>query len=120
MTGEKRAHVRIAIGDPYLDEVQIAQARSDVPGRLSLLSFPAHRHQARIVGPHVLVSTQAATAVKLYADGVLSPAGRGVVSVTVGDRPLGPCLLRAVETDGVDPFSATIVLHFRRAGEDGT
>jgi hypothetical protein len=113
------SHVRIAIGGAYLDEVQVPQARPDVPGCRSFISFPAHRHQARIEEDHVLVSTQAAPVAKLFADGVLPPIGGPAVMVTVGGHQLGQCLLEAVETGDATPLDTTIVLRFHPTGEGG-
>ena len=119
MTQQDRGHVRVAIGSRYLDEVRIRQGRSDVRGSVSFLSFPVHRHSARIEGYHVSVTTQAATAVKLLAEGVLPPIGAHAVTVTVGGHQLGPCLLEAVETGDATPIGTTIVLRFRCAGAGG-
>jgi hypothetical protein len=120
VTPQNRSHVRIALGGKYLDEVRIPQARWDVPGSVSCLSFPAHRHRARIEGYHVVVTTQAAAVVKLFADGVLPPIGVRAVTVTVGSHQLGPCLLEAVETGDATPIDAKIALRFRRVGECGS
>jgi hypothetical protein len=100
--------VRIAIGGRYLDEVQI---RQNLPGT-SYVSFPAHRHLARVEDDLVTVSTQGATAVKLFADGVLPPIGGGVVTLWIGSREFGLCHLDAVETCGT--FDAEVVLRFRQ------
>jgi hypothetical protein len=102
--------VRIAIGGRYLDEVQI---RQNLPGT-SYVSFPAHRHLARVEDDLVTVSTQGATAVKLFADGVLPPVGGGAVTVAIGGRELGLCHLDAVETCETRSFELGIVLRFRR------
>jgi hypothetical protein len=115
----RRSQVRIAIGGRYLDEVRTPLARSDVPGCASFLSFPAHRHAARVEAGQVLVSAQAQTVVKLFADGVLPPIGGRAVTLTVGRRQLGPCLLDAVEAGGASRLETTVVLHFHRAIEGG-
>lgn len=116
MTPRQGGHVQIAIGGRRLDEVQIRQARADMAGTLSYLSFPAHRHQASVEPDHLVVSTQAATVVQLFAEGVLAPIGANAVAVQIGDRELGPCLLEAVETDGASPLDTTIILRFGRTG----
>ena len=58
---------------------------------------------------------QALTVVKLFSDGVFPPVGGRAVTVTVGRRQLGACLLDAVEAGDASPFEATVVLHFRHA-----
>jgi hypothetical protein len=116
VTPRQGGHVRIAIGGRCLDEVRIRQARADVPGSLSYLSFPAHRHRASVEPDHLVVSTQAATVVQLFAEGILVPIGGPAVRVQIGGQEFGPCLLEAVETDGPSPFDTTIILRFRRAG----
>ncbi len=116
MTPRQGGHVRIAIGGRYLDEVRIRQARTDMPGTLSSLSFPAHRHQASVEADHLVVSTQAAAVVQLFAEGVLVPIGGTAVTVQIGGQEFGPCLLEAVETDAASPLDTTILLRFRRAG----
>ncbi|TMK42843.1 MAG: hypothetical protein E6G66_16090 [Actinobacteria bacterium] len=60
------------------------------------------------------VFTQGPTAVKLFADGVLPPVGRGAVTVAIGSREFGPCHLEAVETCETRSFELGIVLRFRR------
>ena len=111
MTPRKVGLVRIAIGGRYLDEVQI---RLDLPDSLSHLSFPANRHRGRVEEDRVNVFTQGPTAVKLFADGVLPPVGRGAVTVAIGGWELGPCHLEAVETCETRSFEHGIVLRFRR------
>lgn len=116
MTPRQGGHVRIAIGGRCLDEVRICQARwTDTAGTLSYLSFPAHRHRASVEPDHLVVSTQAATVVQLFAEGVLVPIGGPDVTVQIGGQELGPCRLEAVETDGASPLGSTIILRFRRA-----
>jgi hypothetical protein len=85
-------------------------------GSLSCLSFPAHRHRASVEPDHLVVSTQAATVVQLFAEGVLVPIGGPAMTVQIGGKDFGPCLLEAVETDGASPLDTTIILRFRRAG----
>jgi hypothetical protein len=114
---QKRGDVRIAIAGRYLDEVQIQQARRDVPGSVSYLSFPAHRHLARVEEDRVTVLTQAATVVTLFADRVLPPIGGRAVTLKIGSLELGPCLLETIETGDTSPLDNTIVLHFRRTDE---
>jgi len=116
VTPRQVGHVRIAIGGRCLDEVRIRQTRTDMAGTLSYLSFPAHRHRASVEPDHLIVSTQAATVVQLFAEGVLVPMGGPAVTVQIGGQEFGPCLLEAVETDGASPLDTTIILHFRRAG----
>lgn len=117
VTPRQGGHVRIAIGGRCLDEVRICQTfRTDMAGTLSFLSFPAHRHRASVEPDHLVVSTQAATVVQLFAEGVLLPIGGPGVTVQIGGREFGPCLLEAVETDGASPSDTTIVLCFRRGG----
>ncbi len=117
MAPRQGGHVRIAIGGRCLDEVRIRQARTDVAGSLSYLSLPAHRHRASVEPDHLIVSTQAATALQLFAEGVLVPIGGPAVTVQIGSQELGPCLLEAVETDGGSHLDTTIILRFRRGGE---
>jgi hypothetical protein len=109
-------HIRIAVGGRCLDDVRIRQARTDVPGSLSYLSFPAHRHRASVEPDHLVVSTQAATVVQLFAEGILVPIGGPAVRVQIGGKEFGPCVLDSVETDGASPFDTTIILRFQRAG----
>jgi len=109
-------HVRIAIGGKCLDEVSIRLTWADAAGSLSHLSFPAHRHRASIEPDHLVVSTQAATVVQLFTEGVLVPIGGHAVTVQIGSQEFGPCPLEAVETDGASPLNTTIILRFRRAG----
>jgi hypothetical protein len=85
-------------------------------GTLSFLAFPAHRHGASIEPDHLVVSTQAATVVQLFAEGVLAPIGGPAVTVQIGGQEFGLCLLEAVETDGASRLDTTIILRFRRAG----
>lgn len=116
MTPRRRGDVRIAIGGRWLDEVRIRQARTDMAGTWSYFSFPAHRHRASVEPDHLLVSTQAATALQLFAEGTLVPIGGPAVTVQIGGQELGPCLLEAVETDDASPLDTTIILRFRREG----
>ena len=106
---------RIAIGGTYLDEVQIRLARSHAPNTLSNLSFPAHRHAASVEQDQLVVSTQAATAVTLFAEGILLPMGGTAVTVSIGSEDCGLWLLDAVEADRASPSDITILLRFRRA-----
>jgi len=85
-------------------------------GTLSSLSFPAYRHRASVEPDHLVVSTQAATVVQLFAEGVLVPIGGPAVTVQIGGREFGPCLLETVETDGAIPLDTTTILRFRRVG----
>lgn len=92
-------------------------AEPDRPGNTrSYLSFPAHRHRALVEPDHLVVSTQAATVVQLFAEGVLVPIGGSAVTVQIGGHEFGPCLIEAVETDGASPSGTTIILRFQRAG----
>jgi len=116
VTPRKGVHVRIAIGGRCLDEVRIRQTRTDMAGPLSYLSFPAHRHRASVEPDRLVVSTQAATVVHLFAEGVLVSIGGPAVTVQIGGQEFEPCLLEAVETDGASPLDTTIILRFRRAG----
>ena len=116
MTPRQGGHVRIAIGGRCLDEVRIRQSRTDLANTLSYLSFPAHRHRASVEPDHLVVSTQAATVVQLFAEGVLVPIGGPAVTVQIGGQEFGPCLIEAVETDGASPLDTTIILRFQRAG----
>jgi hypothetical protein len=111
VTPRKGGLVRIAIGSRYLDRVQI---RLDLPDSLSHLSFPANRHRGRVEEDRVSVFTQGPTAVKLFADGVLPPVGRGAVTVAIDCREFGPCQLEAVEICETRSFELGIVLRFRR------
>ena len=117
MTPRQAGHAPIAIGGRCLDEVRIRQSRTDLANTLSYLSFPAHRHGASVEPDHLVVSTQAATVVQLFAEGVLAPIGGPAVTVQIGGQEFGPCVLDSVETDGASPFDTTIILRFRRAGE---
>jgi hypothetical protein len=113
---QQGGQVRIVIGGRYLDEVCIRQNRTDLANTRSYLSFPAHRHRALVEPDHLVVSTQAATVVQLFAEGVLVPIGGSVVTVQIGGHEFGPCLIEAVETDGASPSGTTIILRFQRAG----
>ena len=112
----KRPHPRIAIEGQYLDEVQIRLAKC-YPNSTSYLSFPAHRHWARVEGKRVTVYAQAAAVVKLFADGILSAVGGRDVVIEVGGEKIGRCLLEAVESDERNGVDDVIVLHFRRLSE---
>ena len=116
MAPQQGGQVRIAIGGRYLDEVCIRQNRTDLANTRSYLSFPAHRHRALVEPDHLVVSTQAATVVQLFAEGVLVPIGGPAVTVQIGGQEFGPCLLETVKSEGARPFDTTIVLRFRRAG----
>jgi hypothetical protein len=117
VTPRQGGHVRIAIGGRCLDEVRIRQIRADMANNtLSYLTFPAHRHRASVEPDHVVVSTQAATVVQLFAEGVLVPIGGPAVTLQIGGQECGPCLLEAVESEGASPLDTTIVLRFRPAG----
>lgn len=116
MTARQAGHTQIAIGGRRLDEVRIRQARTDMAGTLSYLSFPAHRHRASVDADHLVVSTQAVTVVQLFAEGVLGPVGGPAVRVQVGGQELGPCLLEAVETEARSASDTTIILRFWRGG----
>jgi hypothetical protein len=107
--------VRIEIGEAYLDEVQIRLARSHAPNTLSYLSFPAHRHAASVEQDQLVVSTQAATAVTLFAQGILLPIGGSAVTVRIDGEDCGLWLLDAVEADHASPLDITILLRFRPA-----
>lgn len=106
----------IAIGGRCLDEVRVRQSRTDIAGTRSHLSFPAHRHRAWLEPDHLVVSTQAATVVQLFAEGVLPAIGGPAVAVQISGQELGACLLEAVETDTASPSGTTIILRFGRAG----
>jgi hypothetical protein len=116
VTPRQAGHAPIAIGGRCLDEVRIRQTRTDMAGTLSFLAFPTHRHRGSIEPDHLVVSTQAATVVQLFAEGVLAPIGGPAVTVRFGGQEFGPCLLEAVETDAASPLDTTILLRFRRAG----
>ncbi|MHB8290828.1 MAG: hypothetical protein ACYDEY_16720 [Acidimicrobiales bacterium] len=62
------------------------------------------------------MSTQAATMVQLFAESVLAPMGGPAVTVQIGSKEFGPCLLEAVETDGMNTLDTSIILRFRRTG----
>ena len=85
-------------------------------GSLSYLSFPAQHHRASVEPDHLVVSTQAATVVQLFAEGVLAPVCGPAVTVQIGGQELEPCLLEAVETDGASFLHTTTILRFRRGG----
>ncbi|MHB1712991.1 MAG: hypothetical protein ACYCV7_16630 [Acidimicrobiales bacterium] len=116
MRARQGGHVQIAIGGRRLDEVSICQNRTDVADTLSYLSFPAHRHRASVEPDHLVVSTQAVMVVQLFAEGVLAPIGGPAVTVQIGSKEFGPCLLEAVETDYVNILHTTTILRFRRTG----
>ncbi len=116
MIARQGGHILIAIGGRHLDEVRIRQNRTDMAGTLSFLSFPAHRHWASVEPDHLVVSTQAATVVQLFAESVLAPMGGPSVTVQIGSKEFGTCMLEAVETDGVNTLDTTIILRFRRTG----
>lgn len=117
MIRQNEGNVRIAIAGRYLDEVQIRLARSQDPGTVSYLSYPAHRHRARAEEDRVTVSTQTATAVALFADGVLPPIGGGAVTVEIDGLEIGPCFLETVEAGDTNPSGNAIILNFHRMDE---
>jgi len=82
---------RIAIGGQFLDEVKI---RLDAT---SYLSFPVENHRG-VVGSDGFATIHARmpTALQLFAEGRLPPAGGPPVEVIVGGKPLGPMLLSEV------------------------
>lgn len=109
-------HLRIAIGGRWLDDVRIRLlTRMDMANTVSYLSYPAQRHRASAEPDHLVVSTQAATLVQLFAEGVLVPIGGPAVTVQNGGQELGPCVLEAVAADETSPSGTTITLRFRRA-----
>jgi hypothetical protein len=112
MKSRRNQEARIAIEGRYLDEVKIRQANMYATGPIAYVSFPAERHWARAEGVDVTVSAQAATVVKLFADGVLPALGGRCVAVEVGGRT-HVCMLEAVELGAGD----MIVLRFRRSDE---
>jgi hypothetical protein len=115
MTSRQGDHLRIAIGGTYLDEVQIRLAKSHAPNTRSDLSFPAHHHAASIEQDQLVVATQAATAVKLFSEGVLQPIGGTGVTVRIGSEDCGLWLLDSVEADHESSSDVQILLRFRRA-----
>ena len=115
MTPRQGDHLRIAIGGRYLDEVQIRLAKSHAPNTRSDLSFPAHRHATSIDQDQLVVATQAATAVKLFSEGVLQPIGGIAVTVRIGSEDCGLWLLDSVEADRESSSDIEILLRFRRA-----
>ena len=115
----KRRHPRIAIGGQYLDEVRIRCAERH-PYPLSYLTFPAHRHWARVEDKRVTVCAQAAVVVQLFADGILPAVdGRDVVIEVDGDK-IGPCLLEAVESGERNGLDDIIVLRFQSLSDART
>jgi hypothetical protein len=72
-----------------------------------------------VEGDRITVSAQAAAVVKLFADGVLPAGNARAVRIEVSGREIGPCLLESVESGDRSAIDDMIVLHFRRAGEDG-
>jgi len=115
MMSRKRPEIRIAIDGKYLDEVQIREAEPYAPNAVCYLSFPADRHWAERKGDRVSVSAQAATVVKLFADGVLPEVGGRTVVGEVGGEKIGPCLLEAVESGERNGVDDVIVLRFHRS-----
>jgi hypothetical protein len=108
--------LRIAIEGRYLDEVKIRQANMYATSPIAYVSFPARRHWARAEGDDVTLSAQAATVVKLFADGVLPALGGRSVAVEVGGR-IHRCILEAVELGATGAVDDMIVLRFRRSDE---
>jgi hypothetical protein len=120
VSSPSRREVRIAIRAKYLDEVRIRQADQCAPGSVSYLSFPAHRHWARIVGDRIIIGAQAATVVQLFADGVLPAVGGRGVPVEVGNRKFGGCVLESIESGKRSAVDDIIVLRFRCQEEAGS
>jgi hypothetical protein len=117
--GRQGGQAQIAIGGRRLDEVGIRLTGTGLANTISHLSFPAHRHRASVEPDHLVVSTQAATVVQLFAEGALTPVGGPAVAVQIGDQQYGACLLEtveAVETGDVGRSGTEIILRFRRRG----
>jgi len=115
----KRPHPRIAIGSQYLDEVRIRCAERH-PYSVSYLTFPAHRHWARVEGERVTVCAQAAAVVQLFADGILPAVGARDVVIEVDGDKIGPCLLEAVESGERNGLDDIIVLRFQSLSDART
>jgi hypothetical protein len=115
----KRPHPRIAIRGQYLDEVRIRCAERH-PYPVSYLTFPAHRHWARVEGERVTVCAQAAAVVQLFADGILPAVGGLDVVIEVDGDKIGPCLLEAVESDERNGLDDIIVLRFQSLSDART
>lgn len=108
------AEERVAIGGKYLDEVRIAQ------GGNMFLSFPVERHGG-VVGDDGTATVYAMmpSALKLFADGRLTPVGGDPVEVVINGRKLGPMVLTEVRCGGENYRFDIAVLVFRRAGAEG-
>jgi hypothetical protein len=113
----KRPRPRIAIRGQYLDEVRIRCAERH-PYPVSYLTFPVHRHWARVGGEPVTVC--AAAVVQLFADGILPAVGGGDVVIEVDGDKIGPCLLEAVESGEQKALDVIIVLRFQSLADART
>lgn len=99
---------RIAIGDAFLDEVQISR------GGNALLSFPPERHRGVLEeGGGATIYTMMPSALQLLADGRLPGVGRGPIEVVIGGRSFGPMVLAKVHCSG--DWHDVAILVFRPA-----
>jgi hypothetical protein len=115
VTAKKRTGLRIAVGGKYLDETGILHPEDYAPGSIAYLSFPAHRHWARVAKERVTIAAQAPTVVQLFASGTLPPIGTRTVALEIDGRALGEWSLESVEIDERSSIGDVILLHFRRA-----
>ncbi|MEO7329188.1 MAG: hypothetical protein ABI193_11460 [Minicystis sp.] len=102
---------RIAIGERFLDEVQISQAGN------TFLSFPVDRHRG-VIGEDgsATVYAMMPSALQLFAEGRLPPVGGDPVEVMVAGRKLGRMVLTKVRCGGENYRQDIAVLVFNPAG----
>jgi hypothetical protein len=82
---------RVRIGGKFLDEVGIPLQANRT------LSFPVAAHRGELAGDGVVtIQTKMATAVELFAEGLLLPIGGTTVDVLVAGKAVGPMVLTAV------------------------
>jgi hypothetical protein len=106
------AELRVVIGGRYLDEVAMRVSAS------MLRRFPVERHRGVVGDGTVIITTPAATALQLFAEGSLKPVGGGSVEIAVNGRPLGSMVLTAVVCFRPDHGEEVAELAFGRAPGD--
>jgi len=101
---------RIAINGRFLDEVQIRLSGNAA----SYVSYPAHRHEARLDGDRLLLAIPAPAVVQLCYEGVpLLDRGRPV-AIRVGESDVGEFVLEGIELPDRLVAELPIVLRMRR------
>jgi hypothetical protein len=105
---------RIAIGGYRLDEVSIRHAVQMNPPYVSSTIYPCSRHSARVDGDQIVISAQASTVAKLFADGRLPPIRKASVEIAIDGQSYGLHVLLAVEQGAWDAVDHPLVLKFEK------